>query len=123
MDEVMVPRKRAFPQPVGTAFRPPNHCRMPETAVSLLEDEADGPPSWGMLVETSGNGTGTCARTNIQERTERTERDSHARTTRAHTGRALMVPGLAFDGIGNHALLRSGQLQRKARMAEPGDQR
>ena len=44
----MVPRKRAFPQPVGTAFRPPNHCRMPETAVSLLEDEADGPPIWGM---------------------------------------------------------------------------
>ena len=63
---------------------------------------------------------------NIQERTERTERDSYARTTRAHTGRALMVPGLAFDGIGNHALLallRSGQLRRKARMAEPGDHR
>ena len=63
---------------------------------------------------------------NIQERTERTERDSYARTTLAHTGRALMVPGLAFDGIGNHALLallRSGQLRRKARMAEPGDHR
>jgi hypothetical protein len=32
-----------------------------------------------------------------------------------------MVPGLAFDGIGNRTLLRCGQLQRKVRVAEPGD--
>ena len=63
---------------------------------------------------------------NIQERTERTERDSHARTTQAHIGPFLMAPGLAFDGLGNRALLallRSGQLQRKVRMPEPGDPR
>jgi hypothetical protein len=37
-----------------------------------------------------------------------------------------MAPGLAFDGLGNRALLallRSGQLQRKVRMPEPGDPR
>jgi hypothetical protein len=39
------------------------------------------------------------------------------------TGPTLMVSGFAFDGIGNRALLRYGQLQRKVRVAEPGDPR
>ena len=39
----------------------------------------------------------------------------------AYTGPTLMVLSLAFDGIGNRTLLRYGQLQRKVRVAEPGD--
>src|SRR5262245_54793419 len=61
-----------------------------------------------------------------KERAERNERDGRARTAAAHTGPALMAPGLGLDGIGNRALLallRSGQLQRKARVAEPSDPR
>jgi hypothetical protein len=54
---------------------------------------------------------------------ERTERDSHARTTQAHIGPILMAPGLAFDGSRAPLAARSGLLQRKVRMAEPGDPR
>ena len=61
-----------------------------------------------------------------KERAERKDRDARACNVEARTGPTLMVPGLAFDGIGNRALLallRSGQLQRKARVAERSDPR
>jgi len=53
-----------------------------------------------------------------KERAERKKCDSRQRTVEVRAGPTLMAPGLGLDGIGNRALLalvRSGQLQRKAR--------
>jgi hypothetical protein len=61
-----------------------------------------------------------------KERAERSEREGRSRNVEARAGPTLMAPGLSLEGIGNRALLallRSGQLQRKARVSEPSDPR
>ena len=58
------------------------------------------------------------------ERSERTKRDARERLPSAPEGRTLASRGLALEQVGNRALLsllRSGQLQRTARISQPGD--
>ncbi|MDR3698742.1 MAG: DUF4157 domain-containing protein [Candidatus Sulfopaludibacter sp.] len=58
------------------------------------------------------------------KRREASERDAPTRKPAGTAGPALESRGLSFDGMGNRALLsllRSGRLQRKARVSQPGD--
>ena len=58
------------------------------------------------------------------ERSKRSERDAPARKAASLESPVLAARGLTLDAFGNRALLsllRSGQLQRKARVSEPGD--
>lgn len=58
------------------------------------------------------------------DRPERAQHDPPAAQSSPATGPVIAAPGMMLDGIGNRALLallRSGRLQRKARISEPGD--
>src|SRR5208283_2402710 len=56
---------------------------------------------------------------------ERAERDTAVEKSPAREPPVLAACGLTLDGLGNRALLsllRSGRLQRKARISQPHDQ-
>jgi len=58
------------------------------------------------------------------ERTKRSEHETPSRKPETIESPVLSAPGLALDALGNRALLsllRSGRLQRKAVISEPGD--
>ena len=58
------------------------------------------------------------------KRGERSEREAPARKSAGIENPVLTARGLTLDGLGNRALLslmRSGRLQRKARISQPGD--
>lgn len=57
-------------------------------------------------------------------RADRSQRDAAVRNSAALESPVLAARGLSADAVGNRALLsllRSGHLQRKARVSQPGD--